>query len=238
MISVIEHERERARKAIHQADLKFVDWLEGLEAVPDTDNLIPFTRWITPTNISRRFTTQMYLYFLPLQGTTNPAVCHDANLIPHETTVPIPTSDGGIEHTSAEFLPAARWLSMARANDIILFPPQFYLLHIISQFLHMPSQESIDSVEELKRQRAELLSFIKSGHPPWGERYVCPRVILWEKGSGRAALALDKAGKELEDCGKSGIPDQVILVNFGKNGPRDLEISSKTNVLKAAREKL
>src|ERR1700753_2590512 len=30
------------------------------------DNLIPFTRWITPPNVPKRFTTQMYLYFLPL----------------------------------------------------------------------------------------------------------------------------------------------------------------------------
>ena len=86
--------------------------------------MIPFTRWITPADGPRRFTTQMYLYMLPLQASESPGLAT-------ESTVRA-TSDGGKEITSALFADASDWLSRARDGQIILFPPQFYLLSIIA----------------------------------------------------------------------------------------------------------
>ena len=91
---------------------------------PFTENLVPFTRWISPTNLPKRFSTQMYLYMLPLSSSpsSSPAA---AGAPAKEAIIPIPTHDGGLEHTAATFDDATVWLDRARKGDIILFPPQF-----------------------------------------------------------------------------------------------------------------
>ncbi|KMU80143.1 hypothetical protein CISG_08251 [Coccidioides immitis RMSCC 3703] len=67
MIRVNPAEREKGRHAIHMNETTFDQWLKGQDtaAVADTDPLVPFSHWITPQRNPRRFTTQMYLYFLP-----------------------------------------------------------------------------------------------------------------------------------------------------------------------------
>lgn len=129
-----------------------------------SENLIPFTRWITPHGPPKRFTTQMYLYMLPLASeASRPSGLPQTDL--NQAIIPTPTHDGGVEHTAATFDDARAWLGRARAGDIILFPPQFYLLHLVSEFLRpqpsTPEGPPQQQREYYQAQRNALLEFLK-----------------------------------------------------------------------------
>ncbi|KAF4542080.1 Nudix domain-containing protein [Lasiodiplodia theobromae] len=245
LAKVDEEERERARRDVHAGKRRFGDVLKEWDVKADIDNLIPFTRWITPTNAPKRFTTQMYLYLMPLpsqQGTTTAAATADdaSSSLPLDHDAVIPTPDGGVEHTAARFLPAHAWLDAARAGDIILFPPQFFLLHLVAQHVKPSSSSSSPSappLDVLRNQRAALLSFIREGG--WGDKCISPAVVGGgrRKSDGRVVLALDKPGPELAGKGRAGVSDYVVLVDFTKEGPRRVEVGLKSEVLAEERGK-
>jgi 8-oxo-dGTP pyrophosphatase MutT (NUDIX family) len=56
---------EKARHDIHAQNLNFKTFLATNSLVPDTESLLPFTQWITPANLVRRFQTQFFVVFLP-----------------------------------------------------------------------------------------------------------------------------------------------------------------------------
>ncbi|KAI9790761.1 MAG: hypothetical protein M1835_000789 [Candelina submexicana] len=224
--------REEGRKAVHCNSIRLLEWLEQLGGVADTENLIPFTRWITPSNITRRFTTQMYIYFLPLATAYN---AHSPSLSSlsdaQGAVIPSPTPDGGLEHTAARFLPPLKWLSMARRGEIVLFPPQYFLLHLISQLLSSEEAPRNIDRDELKRQRDALMEFLERGDPPWGDKCICPFSLLGKREDGRTALSLERPGLGLESVGRRGDSERVVLVRFSEEGPRDLEVAWKIDVL-------
>ena len=176
----------------------------------------------------------MYLYFLPIPGEFNSQIVQD---LPKdsESEVQVPTSDGGLEVTEARFLPPSEWLRLAQAGEIIMFPPQFFLLHLISQFVEYAKLDSNISKEELGRQRSELLRFVHSGSPPWTDKYMCPRPVT-ALSDGRVALALDYLGPELEGSDKQGEVDRVVVTRFSKEGPREVEVRWRKEVLDASDE--
>lgn len=186
----------------------------------------------------------MYLYFLPtLSATPISSSEEDA-----EVAIPTPTSDGGKEHTTARFLPASAWLRLAQEGRIILFPPQFFLLHQVAQhFDALPSPTAYASIsreqpprDELETRRKRLLDFVKTGSPPWTEKCISPSVLPARDGKkrddGRVVLGLDRPGPELEGSGRQGLSEQVVLVSFRKEGPRQLAVGSRKEVLGEARE--
>lgn len=193
------------------------------------DSLVPFTHWITPPNLPKRFTTQMYLYFLPLGEENNGESQRQGVGLPpggQREEIQIPTDDGGVEIAEAQFLPASAWLHKARQGEIMLYPPQFFLLHLVSQFLDTENaviSNNTPTAAERQRRRDELLAFVRSGNPPWTDRYICPRSIkmLDDK---RVVLALDHPGPELAGSDKQGDRERVILVRFLKDGPREVEV--------------
>jgi hypothetical protein len=191
-----------------------------------TESLLPFTRWITPTNIPKRFTTQMYIYFLPLTQTS-------AQNIKSEAVIPVPTSDGGLEHTAALFAPCKFWLDQATKNDIILFPPQYYLMYLLSSFL-LPSATPLP-IEELQKQRDGVIEFLNGDGDgkgvKWADKVMSPTGLLMRKSDGRSVLALDKPGPELKDSGRRGDEKRVVLVKFSKEGPRNVEVRLRKDVL-------
>lgn len=215
-----------------------------------TENLIPFTRWVTPTNIPKRFTTQMYIYMLPLShdksstlhgSKTGETDQEDENT---EVVIPDPTHDGGKEHTAARFLPPSTWIRLAQSGRIIMFPPQFFLLSMIAPFLspHDPksAKTPIPSYEERQAQRKALVQFLKDGggNPPWAEQVISPTILPPSHGGkrkdGRVAMTLDKPGPELEGR-RSGNKDHVVLVEFKKEGPRRLEVKTRQEALEEMR---
>ncbi|OKL63649.1 hypothetical protein UA08_00074 [Talaromyces atroroseus] len=247
LFHVNDAEREQGRRDIHSNKIGFSEWLRKQHATaePDIDGLIPFTHWITPTNLPKRFTTQMYLYFLPIPTKEHSAqntATTTAQGLPKDgrQEVQVPTSDGGIEINEARFLPASTWLQKARAGEIILYPPQYLLLSIVSQFLDQtaPHQGPNSTVEELIEEeekerhsrRNNLLQFILTDNPPWTDKFVCPKTmkLLDDK---RSVLALDEPGPELHGSGKKGVFDRVILVRFDKDGPHDVDVCWRKDVL-------
>ena len=162
----------------------------------------------------------MYLYFLPIAHSGIPQTLH------------IPTCDGGVEHTQAQFLPASEWLALAQAEKIILFPPQFFLLSLVADFLRhgVWSQSKDLSAETLQLQRKRLLEFVKSGHPPWGEKCISPWPL--KKDEKRLVMGLDEPGPELQGTNRRGDAERVVWVQFkGKDGTRGLQVGWRKDVV-------
>ncbi|KAL8941938.1 MAG: hypothetical protein Q9216_001966 [Gyalolechia sp. 2 TL-2023] len=198
LLQLTEEQRHHGRNAVHNKKMRFEDLVHSHGGVPDIESLHPFTRWLTPANISKRFSTQMYLYFLP--------IAHPG--LPH--ILQIPTSDGGVEHTEAEFLPAAEWLSRAQADRIILFPPQLFLLSLVADFLKPHTLAGAETLQRdvLQSQRNALLEFVKTGDPPWGEMCISPSTL--KKEGSLLIMGLDKPGPELEGTGRKGDAERVV----------------------------
>lgn len=255
---ISDAEREEGRRAVHAGTQKFTALLEKWGAEPDTDALIPFTRWITPPNVPKRFSTQMYIYFLPLgsvsptKGSTPPSsgLADDDEIV-----IPNPTHDGGIEHTAARFLPPNKWIDLARQNRIILFPPQFFLTLLLSPYLAStvtsPSSPT-PSLSELTAERASLLAFLAkprsyAGAPEVSFAEACISPIVLGKGEYgdkaqdgvggvdkyTAVLNLESPGKEVEaqGLGRRGLREWVVTTKFKGEGPRDVDVRRREEVL-------
>ncbi|KAF5872099.1 putative nudix domain-containing protein [Botrytis fragariae] len=252
-LHIDEKEISRARKEIHSRKVKFSTWLAQQGGIPDIESLHPFTRWITPSNLPKRFTTQMYIYFLPLSSSPSPSTSTEVEnkSVPtiqetekEQETHTIPTHDGGIEHTAAEFAYCSTWLEKARSGEIILFPPQFYLMELLSKFL-LPAESNSNSafsIEELSAQRTQVLQFLQGDGGDasgilWGEKVMSPLSLGIKKknGDGRVILGLDGQGPELEGVGRKGDGKRVVLVRFGKEGPREVEVRERREVLEEER---
>lgn len=147
--------------------------------------------------------------------------------------IQVPTSDGGIEVTEAQFLPASEWLRRAQSGEIILFPPQYLLLHLASGFLDREPRSGA-SVEEMEKRRAALVEFVYSGSPAWTDKYISPKMLKMTE-DGRAVLALDEPGPELKGSGKRGESDRVVLVRFKKGSAREVNVAWKKDALEEGR---
>ncbi|EEP76868.1 conserved hypothetical protein [Uncinocarpus reesii 1704] len=151
-----------------------------------------------------------------------------------DTEVQAPTTDGGIEITEAQFLPATEWLRRARVEDVIMFPPQVLLLDFVAEYLDRPSPDGTSpqavSVEESNRRRQDLISFAHSGSPPWTHKFISPQP-MGTVADGRQILDLSQPGPELKGTDKKGETDRVVLVRFSKEGPREVEIRWREEVL-------
>ncbi|KAH6639257.1 hypothetical protein C7974DRAFT_330404, partial [Boeremia exigua] len=257
--AISDADREQGRRAVHSGSVRFTDLLEQWGAAPDTDGLLPFTRWITPPNVPKRFSTQMYLYFLPL-GSTNaapPGTPPQSGNEEPDLVIPNPTHDGGIEHTAARFLPPHKWLALARQNRIILFPPQFFLTHLLAPYLSPAAtnpSSATPSPASLAAERAALMAFLHNprthaGTPevPFAEACISPLVLgrgqygqTAQDGVGgvdkhTAVLVLDGPGREVEaqphGQGRKGVREWVVTTRFRGEGPRDVEVRRREDVL-------
>ena len=231
MINLTAQERDEGRKRVHGKELSFEDWLQEHDAVLDLDGLIPFTRWLTPPKIHKRYSTQMYLYFLPLDSTEmDPGMAQSKEMY-------IPTPDGGIEHTTAQFLYPQEWLDMSLRRDIALFPPQFTMLALIAPFLISNSSSNDASNQPtLLEQRNNLKAWVEhDGDPPWGEKCVSPDAIKFVKKE-YILLGLAKPGPELEGTSRRGDDERVVKVlseqefEKGKQGPRPVKVILKKDI--------
>jgi hypothetical protein len=205
--------------------------------------LIPFTRWITPPNVPKRYTTQMYLYFLPL-ASEQATVASGKGIGPLPTTdeavIATPKHDGGIEHTSARFLSPSRWLELARAGKIILFPPQFFLLYQVAQFLDAKSSTQPLSNEVLQQQRQQLKDYLRKpagpDEPSWADACISPIALMTKSKDGRGILALDKPGPELVGSNRRGLKQWVVPVSFRKDGPREVDVMLRKDAFDQERD--
>ena len=177
----------------------------------------------------------MYIYLLPL--------ARSSSTLPSEMLVPTP--DGGVEHTAATFAPAQTFLSRAAANDIILFPPQHFLLVLLNQFFSVGDSGPLHQTS----QRENLLAFLRrvptaetakgrehcTAAIPWADKVISPQTIGLRESDQRAILALDKPGPELKGSKRGGDWERVVLVKFGKGGPTKVEVRRREDVLEEER---
>ncbi|KAG8163644.1 hypothetical protein KVR01_006941 [Diaporthe batatas] len=251
LLVVPEPEREEARREIHADRMSFTQWAEDrLGATLCVDDLVPFTRWVTPANGPKRFTTQMYLYFMPLAE--SPRAGGGAGPVGTDV-VQTPTPDGGVEHTAATFADASAWLQKQAQGEIVLFPPQCYLLTLVAQVFASvaPQGAGHDLEATYAAQRRALVEFVrrtptatgpvaaggdKALHPtaliPWADKVMSPHVLFIRDTDGRLVLGVDKPGPELRGTGAGGDHERVVLVKFSKGGPQDVEVRGREEVLR------
>lgn len=71
---------------------------------------------------------------------------------------------------------------------------------------------------------------------PWAEKVMSPTVLFMRRSDRRVVLGLDKPGPELKDTKRGGDWDRVVLVHFLKDGPRDVEVRWREDVMREERE--
>jgi 8-oxo-dGTP pyrophosphatase MutT (NUDIX family) len=241
LIDVSEAERETARRRVHDNEVRFGDWVDSVGGTPDVQGLMPFTRWITPANVGRRFTTQMYLYMIPDGGS-------GAGGEAREMTIPTP--DGGVEHTAALFDDASAWLARAASGDDILFPPQVFLLHLVNRFCSgsstpPPAGPPTAVREHYQVQRQALADFLRAtptstaAHPssaiPWAEKVMSPHSLFVRGSDDRIVLGIERPGPELRGSARGGDYERVVLARFTGEGPRRVEVRSRDEVFREHR---
>lgn len=213
-----------------------------------TENLHPFTRWITPPATPRRFTTQMYLYMLPF---TNGNLTSSPAAAANESEAVLPTPDG-TEITTSVFEDASTWLGRQKRGEVILFPPQAFLLTLISQFCSgpPPSSSNDDATTHYQSQRKALLEFLHktptATHPKamkqatsaisWADKVISPVTALVCP-DGRVVLGLEKPGPELKGSGRGGDWERVVLVRFDKGTATEVEVRLREDVFDEERSR-
>ena len=156
----------------------------------------------------------MYLYFLPLSSENSDLSSSSLGISPfpnHLGAAQTPTPDGGLEHTAAAFSSPQEWLSLASRGEIILFPPQFFLLTLLSTFLETSGSNCAFPDTILRGQREALMAFVESGDPPWGEKCISPLSIFRDEN--REVLALDSPGPELQETNRKGDEERILVRN-------------------------
>jgi hypothetical protein len=107
-------------------------------------------------------------------------------------------------------------------------------MYLLSPFLATLSSPL--STEELQVQRDKFLEFLKGdggdgGGVPWADKVISPVGILMRKSDRRSVLGLEKPGLELRESGRGGDEKRVVLVKFSKEGPRNVEVRERKDVL-------
>ncbi|KAH0613479.1 uncharacterized protein H6S33_005365 [Morchella sextelata] len=196
-----------ARSQIHSGALSFAAYLKANNLTPAVDDLIPFTKWITPESMPRRFETHMFLYLLPADHASTAAAQR-------------PTSDGGIETLSARFITPHSALAAAARNELVLFPPQFYLLSSLLPYLPGGAEEEAgleDHVAKVRRRRRRLLRFARGD---FGAMVMEP-APLRRLGDGRVVMGL----------GPRGDQERAVVIQVAERGePRGLEMVGRGEV--------
>jgi hypothetical protein len=188
----------------------------------------------------------MYIYMLPLSAPTS----SDPALAAAESAAVIPTPDGG-EVTASAFDDAGTWLARQLRSEVILFPPQAFLLTLVSQFCGGSSSGSgSSSTDNYQAQRDALLGFLRTTptttNPraarhaasaiPWADKVISPVVTQLRGGDCRAVLSLERPGPELAGSGRGGDWERVVLVRFVKGSATDVEVRGREEVFEEERE--
>ncbi|KAF3921543.1 hypothetical protein AA313_de0202271 [Arthrobotrys entomopaga] len=195
------------RKQIHSHKLKFSDFLKANNLSADVESLIPYTTWITPPTMKKRYETRMFLTFLPL---STPSSSAGEGV---EETMNLPTSDGGVETVSATFMKAAEIMADAKAKKIILFPPQAYLVTRLLKFVGDGSLSVTQQREAIKE---------------WIETEGIGKYVFEPRPEGKT-----KDGKLILGYGPKGDPNRKSVFRPGKSGmPEGHEIVEATQAAK------
>ncbi|KAI0372977.1 hypothetical protein BV20DRAFT_938809 [Pilatotrama ljubarskyi] len=190
-------ELDAAREAIHAQKRMFRDFLSQYNLRLNTESLLPFTQWITPPAIPRRFHTQFYVAFLSETSA--------AGFSQGDKEERLPTPDGGQEVIAARFVHPQRALEEFGAKHISLFPPQFYLLTTLAGIL-----KGTENTPD-QRERVRTLA-----HGAFGSMVINPRPLPGHDVKGTGYQVLTYEGDET----RGGSPGRLhrSKVWFGPGG--------------------
>jgi len=192
----------------------------------------------------------MYVYMLPLSTSSDPVL----SAAQHEALIPTP--DGGAEITTAQFEDVSTWLEKGRRGEIILFPPQHFLLYMLSQFLTgappaaATTTTGLSTEQHYEAQREKLRVFLNTvpttSHPnalkhptsriPWADKVISPVTLGLRQSDKQVILGLDSPGGELKGTNRGGDWERVVLVTFSKAGPVNVEVRGREEILAEERE--
>ncbi|CAK7210182.1 hypothetical protein SCUCBS95973_000692 [Sporothrix curviconia] len=184
----------------------------------------------------------MYLYFLPLDTGAETAKAGDVSATSDDSNASKNNNNNNgasadqTEVTEAEFATAASWVQRARNNDIILFPPQLYILSLLAPLLR-------GQAGNYAAERKAVADLVHGGPAPgedpatfvpWADRVISPRLVgkLPDDSQGRAVMTLEYPGPELKNAGRAGDSYRVVVVgNMPPGPPRNLELLLRADVL-------
>ncbi|KAF5381066.1 hypothetical protein D9615_004108 [Tricholomella constricta] len=196
-----------ARMKIHSQELNFQTFLSDHLLTPDTNSLLPFTQWITPVNVLRRFHTQFYVAFLPAAPSSGFSSGAKQDRIPKP--------DGGQEVVSARFLHPEDALAEFREGKITFMPPQAYILQTLSDILQ--GRESIPA----QRERVQTLS-----RGLFGRMVINPLSFGAPDTKGRSILTYE--GDETRGGSKGRL--HRVLIKAGKGGISEIKLQRNFDI--------
>ncbi|KAF8540472.1 hypothetical protein BDD12DRAFT_920736 [Trichophaea hybrida] len=114
------------QNSVHSGTLDFQTWINswGGELLPSHE-IRAFTTWITPPRMKRRYEAQMFIITLPGW------ISEDAVVV----------GDGGKEVVGAKWVKPKRAMEMVESGEIVLFPPQMYLVNQLAECLGEGEEE-------------------------------------------------------------------------------------------------
>ncbi|EPQ57906.1 hypothetical protein GLOTRDRAFT_136739 [Gloeophyllum trabeum ATCC 11539] len=194
-----------ARNAIHSNHMSFSHFLTECRLEPDIQSLFPFTSWVTPVQVPRRFHAQFFITFLPHASSSGFSEGSKHSRLP--------TPDGGQEVVAASFLHPATALFAYTSGRIALMPPQFYLLSTLAEILQG---------ERNTREQRERVYQLSRGS--FGRMVINPRAlgtdaegrtVLTYEGDETRGGAKGRLHRSLVRFGKGGVPtENMLLRNF------------------------
>lgn len=193
---ILESVLDAARSEIHAQNLKFKNFLLNYSLVPHVNALLPFTQWITPPNVPRRYQTNFFVSFLPAVSSFgfNSGIKDDF----------FPKPDGSREVLSARFVHPKDALTEFHEHKITLMPPQVYLLSTLADILH--------GYENTSGQRNSIEELSKGA---FGRMVMNPHILTVE-GEGKGWTTLVYEGDEAFTGPKGQL--HRMRVKFDKNG--------------------
>ncbi|KAL5529485.1 hypothetical protein ACEPAG_5470 [Sanghuangporus baumii] len=217
---ISENMLEEARKAIHAGKHLFADFLSENGLVPDIASLLPFSTWITPPQVPRRFRTCFFVTFLPVASALfGPSSGTHIHRLPTPDS-PDSEASGPTEVVSAQFIHPRDLISALSREEIGLMPPQFYIISILQDiFSSGPDMNTL-----AQREQVERIS-----NSSFGRSEFNPHFDPLASSDGSRALTFE--GDEIRG-GKKGQMHRVIFVPR-KNSPlpRQLQLIRNFDIL-------
>lgn len=107
------------RRAALQGDAGWLlHWMDQTRRTPDLSSFSPFARWVTPVRETRRFDAWFHVAMLP-EGQV--------------------ASSDEVETEEGRWVDLTQWREQMHAGGVVLAPPTFCALHVLSQHDSVPS---------------------------------------------------------------------------------------------------
>ncbi|EIM89779.1 uncharacterized protein STEHIDRAFT_52074 [Stereum hirsutum FP-91666 SS1] len=209
-------EMERVREEIHSGRLLFKDFLHKHGLTPDVSSLLPFTQWVTPPPVLRRFHAYFFVYFLLRTSPSSiiPASDSAGLLTQGQIQHRRPTPDGAHEIISCTFSHPLSILSQHRSGKLPMMPPQFYLLSTLASAIHgrATTPYQISRVRELSAGHFGRMVIHPGPHPGGRVEDQDGRTVLTFEGDETRGGSTGRLHRALVKFDNRGVPLEISLL--------------------------